>query len=72
MAGILRKRAVTNNIVATEMTNALTVGNVIVQLPSQAVKIISTESNGNKVTTGLNVAGASTTVRRVGWREVPQ
>jgi len=63
---------VANNIVATELTNALTVGNVVVQLPSQSLKIISTESNGNKITSGLNVAGSSTTVRRVGWRQLPQ
>jgi len=58
--------------VATETTTALTVGNVIVQLPSGAVKIISTLSNGKQVTTGLNTAATSSTLRHVNWRVVPQ
>jgi type IV pilus assembly protein PilY1 len=61
-----------NNVVGTETTGAMTVGNVVVQLPSQSVKIISTESNGTKVTSGLNTNSVNPTVRRVGWREVQQ
>jgi type IV pilus assembly protein PilY1 len=63
---------VANNIVATKTVGALTVGNVLVQLPNQSVKIISTESSGTKVTTGLNTNAVNPTVRRVGWREFMQ
>jgi type IV pilus assembly protein PilY1 len=63
---------VANNIVATKTVGALTVGNVVVQLPNQSVKIISTESSGTKVTTGLNTNAVNPTVRRVGWREFMQ
>jgi type IV pilus assembly protein PilY1 len=63
---------VANNVVATKTVGALTVGNVVVQLPGQSVKIISTESSGTKVTTGLNTNSVNPIVRRVGWREVPQ
>ena len=63
---------VPNSIVATKTVGALTVGNAVVQLPSQAIKIISTESSGTKATTTLNTSSVNSTVRRVGWREVPQ
>jgi type IV pilus assembly protein PilY1 len=61
-----------NNVAGTETVGALTVGNVVVQLPSQAVKVISTESSGIKVTTGLNANSVNAIVRRVGWRELSQ
>lgn len=63
---------VANNIAGTEIVGALTVGNVVVQLPSQAVKIISTESSGSKLTSGLNTNAVNPIVRRVGWREFMQ
>ena len=63
---------VANSIVATKTVGSLTVGNVVVQLPSQAVKIISTESSGTKITTTLNTNSVNPIVRRVGWREMPQ
>jgi type IV pilus assembly protein PilY1 len=63
---------VPNNIAGSKMGGAMTVGNVLVQLPSQAVKIISTESSGTKVTSGLDTNAVNPIVRRVGWREVPQ
>jgi type IV pilus assembly protein PilY1 len=61
-----------NAIVGTKTVGALTVGNVVVQLPSQAIKIISTESTGTKITTGLNTNAVNPIVRRVGWREFMQ
>ncbi len=63
---------VASSIVGTETVGALTVGNVVVELPNSAVKIISTLSNGTKVTSGLNTNPQNTTVRRVGWRSVAQ
>jgi len=57
---------------AVELTTAMTVGNVIVQLPGGAVKIISTLSNGTQQTTGLVTSAANSTVRRVGWRVLSQ
>ncbi len=63
---------VASSVVGTETVGALTVGNVVVELPNSTVKIISTLSNGTKVTSGLNTNPVNTTVRRVGWRSVAQ
>lgn len=63
---------VANSIVGTETVGALTVGATIVGLPAGTKKIISTLSNGTKVTTGLNSTSQNTVVRRVGWRSVAQ
>lgn len=49
-----------------------TVGNVIVQLPNQSLKAISTGADGTKDTVGLTVGGGAVTPRRIGWREVPR
>lgn len=63
---------VANNIAGAETTSAMIVGNVVVQLPSQAVKIISTESSGSQQTSGLNTNAVNPVVRRFGWRLLPQ
>lgn len=58
--------------VATENTSAMTVGNIIEQLPSGAVKVISTLASGSQVTSGLNTGGTANTLRHVNWRVVPR
>lgn len=57
-----------NAVAATKSTNA-TVGFVVVQLPSGAIKIIKTESTGAKSTVGANIGSGSNSGRRVSWRE---
>ncbi len=61
-----------NNIAGNKTVDSMTVGNVVVQLPDQSLKIISTESSGSKVTSGLNTNSVNPIVRRVGWREFMQ
>ncbi len=61
-----------SSTVATLTTAAMTVGNVIVQLPSGTVMIISTLSNGAQAPTGLKTSALNQTVKHVGWRVVPQ
>ena len=57
------------NAVAATKSNNATVGFVVVQLPSGAIKIIKTESTGAKSTAGTNTGSGSNSGRRVSWRE---
>lgn len=61
----------TDGVVSRKVANALTVGTVIVRLPSGQLKQIITDATGNKITRGVNVSGTSV-VRRVSWRELFQ
>ena len=56
-------------VVGGKIADSLAVGNIIIRLPSGAVKTIITTSGGDKVTRGVAVAGGKA-VRRVGWREI--
>ena len=58
-----------NQIVVGLLANSLAVGNIIIRLPSGAVKTIVTTSGGDKITKGVSTGGGKI-VRRVGWREL--
>ncbi len=60
------------NVVATKLTGSILVGNVVIRLPSGAVKAVSTESSGTKLTQGINTSGTGGTGRRISWRELVQ
>jgi len=49
---------------------ALVVGNVVVRLPSGALRLIQTDVKGDKTTRGVPVGGAAGVGRRVNWREL--
>ena len=51
--------------------NALTVGVVVVRLPSGQLKAITTSASGSKTTEGVTTSGTTST-RRVSWRELTQ
>lgn len=59
-----------NQTLASKVSNALTVGNVVIQLPSGALKIISTSATGAKTPSGLNAPGVPGSGKRVSWREL--
>jgi type IV pilus assembly protein PilY1 len=59
-------------VVATRNPNAVTVGFVVVQLPTGAVKNIVTDATSNKTTQGVNLGQSPVSGRRVGWREMSQ
>ncbi len=60
------------NVVANKITGSILVGNVVIRLPSGAIKAISTESSGTKLTQGVNTSGTGGTGRRISWRELLQ
>jgi type IV pilus assembly protein PilY1 len=51
-------------------SDALTVGNVVIQLPSGAIKTIITGDTGIKLTQGVNVGSGAIGTRRISWREL--
>ncbi|HTT38550.1 MAG TPA: PilC/PilY family type IV pilus protein [Burkholderiales bacterium] len=61
-----------NQIVGTMNQNAVTVGNVVVQLPGGALKGIVTDATATKTTEGVNVGSAPISGKRVGWRQLSQ
>jgi type IV pilus assembly protein PilY1 len=56
--------------VATKFTGQITVGLVVVRLPSGVFKGVATGATGTKTPVGVNVGGAGGTGRRVSWREL--
>lgn len=59
-----------NQAVATKLGNAVTVGIVIVRLPSGQLKAIATDAAGGKSPFGVNVGGGSASGKRTSWREL--
>ncbi|MDD5180897.1 MAG: PilC/PilY family type IV pilus protein, partial [Gallionellaceae bacterium] len=57
--------------VRSKIGNALTVGIVVVRLPSGQLRVIATSAAGAKINVGLDVSGTSST-RNVSWRELLQ
>ena len=58
-----------NQVVGGLLANSLAVGNIVIRLPSGAVKTIVTTSGGDKITRGVSTSGGKV-IRRVGWREL--
>jgi type IV pilus assembly protein PilY1 len=58
------------NAVAAKLGNAITVGVVIVRLPSGQLKAIATDATGAKTSFGVNVGGSAASGKRTGWREL--
>lgn len=56
---------------ATKYNSAILVGNVVVSLPSGAIKIISTTAKGDKWVDALVTSSSSIQGKRVSWRELP-
>lgn len=56
--------------VATKLSSTLTVGNVVVRLPSGQLKTIATGATGAKTTFGVNTGGGGGGGRRISWREL--
>ncbi len=61
-----------NQQVATKLTGKITVGIVIVRLPSGVFKYVATGATGEKLPGGVNLGGAGGASRRVSWRELIQ
>ncbi len=57
-------------VVGTKQTGQITVGVVIVRLPSGVLKGIATGASGTKTPFAVNLGGGGSTARRVGWREL--
>ena len=49
---------------------SLIVGNVVVRLPSGALRLIQTDVKGDKTTRGVPIGGSAGVGRRVNWREL--
>lgn len=58
-------------VAGVRIGNALTVGVVVVRLPSGQLKAITTSASGAKTTQGVTTSGTTAT-RRVSWRELTQ
>ena len=59
-----------NQAVAEKLSNAITVGIVVVRLPAGQLKAIATDAGGTKTTFGVNIGGSSASGKRTGWREL--
>jgi type IV pilus assembly protein PilY1 len=59
-----------NQAVATKLGNAVTVGIVIVRLPSGQLKAIATDAAGGKSPFGVNIGGGTASGKRTSWREI--
>jgi type IV pilus assembly protein PilY1 len=57
-------------VLGTLNSTAVTVGFVVIQLPSGALKGIETDATANKTTQGVNVGPTPLSGRRVGWRQL--
>jgi len=60
----------TASVAGTKFTGEITVGFVVVRLPSGVFKGISTGASGNKTTVAVPVPSGTLPSRRVGWREI--
>ncbi|MBI1173806.1 MAG: PQQ-binding-like beta-propeller repeat protein [Sideroxydans sp.] len=60
-----------DQVAGSRIGNALTVGVVVVRLPSGQLKAITTSASGSKTTEGVHTSGTTST-RRVSWRELVQ
>ena len=58
--------------VGTKLSNAITVGLVIVRLSTGQLKGIATDAGGQKNPVSINIGGVAATGQRVGWRELVQ
>jgi type IV pilus assembly protein PilY1 len=58
--------------VAQKFTGQITVGVVIVRLPSGVFKGIATGATGTKTSVGVNLGSGGSSGRRVSWRELVQ
>jgi len=56
--------------VATKFIGQITVGLVVIRLPSGVFKGVATGATGTKTPVGVNVGGAGSSGRRVSWREL--
>ncbi len=56
--------------VASKFTGQITVGLVVVRLPSGVFKGVATGATGTKTPVGVNIGGAGGSGRRVSWREI--
>jgi len=59
-------------VVAQKFTGQITVGVVIVRLPSGVFKGIATGATGSKTSVGINIGSGGASGRRVSWRELVQ
>lgn len=60
----------TGGLVGSKLGSAITVGVVIVRLPSGQLKAISTDASGKKTTFGVNIGGSAASGKRTSWREL--
>jgi type IV pilus assembly protein PilY1 len=58
------------NVVGTKTTGEITVGTVVVRLPSGVFKAIKTGATGNKSTVSLPPPPPPGAARRISWREI--
>jgi len=58
--------------VASKFTGQITVGLVVVRLPSGVFKGVATGATGTKTPVGVNIGGGGGSGRRVSWRELFQ
>jgi type IV pilus assembly protein PilY1 len=59
-------------VIGVANTGQITVGVVVVRLPSGVIKAISTGATGTKTTSGVNIGSSGNPARRVSWRELFQ
>jgi len=59
-----------NQAVAQKLGNAITVGVVVFQLPSETKKGIATDAKGNKQSVDIPIGSGSINARRTSWREL--
>ncbi len=59
-------------VAGTKLTGKITVGIVIIRLPSGVLRAIVTTAEGSKTTLPVPTGGGVNKVRRVGWRELVQ
>ena len=62
----------TGGVVAQKFSSQITVGVVIVRLPSGVFKGIATGATGTKTSVGVNLGSGGGSGRRVSWRELVQ
>jgi len=58
------------NAIATKLGNAVTMGIVVVRLPSGQLKAIATDATGAKTPFGVNIGASSASGKRTSWREL--
>ncbi len=57
-------------LVASKLSNAITVGVVVFRLPDGQLKAVATDAGGTKTTFGVNVGSGTISGRRTSWREL--